>query len=55
MNVYDYIQCKVFEILQTFTKLSRVLIELCMNEDPNSRPDFSAICDQIYKNIYDLL
>ena len=27
---------------------------MCINQDPNSRLDFSTICDQIHKNIYDL-
>ena len=55
ITVFDYIQCKTFEIPKTFTKFSRELIESCMNQDPNSRPEFSTICDMIYKNMYDLV
>lgn len=35
---------------ESFTEFSKSMIIACLNSDPNSRPSFSLICDEIEKN-----
>lgn len=53
MTVFDYIEGKTSDIPSSLTKSAKEMIEICMNRDPNVRPDFNTICENIFKHMFD--